>query len=90
MHSILKTSVVIVIIIFLLPPPGREAAVREAKGTGRSAIAAAATRRALLAATVQGWRRISPAKEENAASHFILIPEKLRAAWAFRRERRSQ
>ena len=28
--------------------------MREAKGTGRSAIAAAATRRALLAATVQG------------------------------------
>ena len=33
---------------------------------------------------IPGWRRISPAKEENAASHFILIPEKLRAAWAFR------
>ena len=40
--------------IVIISSPGREAAGREAKGTGRSAIAAAATRRALLAATVQG------------------------------------
>ena len=37
-----------------------------------------------LRLNIPGWRRISPAKAENAASHFILIPEKLRAAWAFR------